>query len=72
MGDQPSDCGTAGVVGAEHLSQEHPERHKWREDSVVPTYPDRLQRLGEAIRREDLGEGKPTFLHELTSDESDL
>jgi hypothetical protein len=60
------------MVGAKNLSQEHPERHKWRVDAVVPTDPNRLKRLGEAIRREDLGEGKRTFLQELTSYKSDL
>jgi hypothetical protein len=60
------------MVGVKNLSQEHPERHKWREDSVIPTDPDRFKRLGEAIRREELGEGKPTFLQELKSYKSDL
>jgi hypothetical protein len=60
------------VVGAENLSREHPERHEWREDSVIPADPDRLQRLREAIGREDIGKREVTFLQELTSYESDM
>ena len=72
MGNQPSHCGSAGVVGAENLTQEHPERHEWREDSVIPADPDRLQRLREAMRREDICKRELTFLQELTSYKSDL
>jgi hypothetical protein len=45
MRDQPSHRGTTGVVGAEHLSQEHPECHEWCENSVVPACANRRECL---------------------------
>jgi hypothetical protein len=72
VSNKPGHRGTAGVVGAENLSQEHPERHDWREDSAFPADPDRLQRLREEIGREDISKRELTFLQELTSYESDL
>jgi hypothetical protein len=72
MGDQPSHGRTAGMVGAKNLSQEHPERHKWREDSVVPTEVDFFDDICEALCRKDLGERETTFLKKLLSQEVDL
>ena len=39
MGDQPSHRGTAGMVGAENLSEKIPERHERCEDPVLPDVP---------------------------------
>jgi hypothetical protein len=65
MGDQPSHCRTAGMVGAKNLSQEGPERHQRREDPVVPTEVDFFDDICEALCRKDLGERETTFVKKL-------
>jgi hypothetical protein len=60
------------MIGAEDLSQEDPERHQWRVDTVVPTKVEFLADLCETLCREDLGERETTFLKKLLSEEVDL
>src|SRR5262249_2770134 len=52
MRDQSRHRSTAGVIGAEDLPQEDPERHQRRVDTVVPTKLDLFEDLCEALRRE--------------------
>ena len=65
MRDQSGDGGAAGLVGVEHLAEEDPEGHQRGEDTVFPGALDFRQRVGEAPRREDVGEGEFTLLEEL-------
>ena len=60
------------MVGAEHLLEEDPKGHEWREDPVVPGGLDFFQSLGDALRGEDLGEGELAFLEELLTKEVKL
>jgi hypothetical protein len=50
MRDQSGHGSTAGVIGAEDLPEEDPERHQRRVDTVVPTKLDLLEDLCEALR----------------------
>jgi hypothetical protein len=68
MRDQAGDGGAAGLVGVEHLAEEDPEGHQRGEDAVLPGAPDFRQRLGEAPRRQDIGEGKFAALEELPAE----
>ena len=70
MGNQPSHRGTAGGVGAEHLSQEHPKCHESREDSVVPTCANRGECLRDDFRREHVRERQFSVLKKLLSQKS--
>jgi hypothetical protein len=72
MGNQPSHGGSAGLVRAEHLSQEHPERHEWREDSVVPACANRRECLRDDFRREHVRERRASVLKKLLSQKTDL
>jgi len=60
MCNQPGHRGTARGVGAEHLSQEHPECHEWREDSVVPAYANRRECLRDNGDDQELTKGGVT------------
>src|SRR6516162_6532505 len=72
MRNQPGHRGTAGLVGAEHLSQEHPECHQWREDSVVPACANRRECLRDDFRREHVRERQVSVLKKLLSQKSHL
>ncbi len=71
MGDQASDGGAAGVVGAEDLPQEDPERHQGGEHPVEPDA-NGGQRLGDDLLGEEIGEGEATVLQELAPETADL
>src|SRR5205807_284380 len=64
VGDQAGDGGTAGVVGAEDLPQENPERDQGGEDPVQPAGHGG-QCLGNGLLGEDVGERQVTVLKEL-------
>ena len=72
MCNQPGHRGTAGGVGAEHLSQEHPESHEWRVDAVVPACANRRECLRDDIRREDIAERQVSVLKKLLSQKTHL
>jgi hypothetical protein len=72
MRNQPGRCGTAGGVRTDHLSQEHPECHEWREDSVVPARADCLECLGDDFRREHVRERQVSVLKKLLSEKTHL
>ena len=71
VGDQAGDGGAAGVVGAEDLAQEDPQRHQRGEDPVQPAG-DGGQRLGDDLLGEDVGERQVAVLKELASEEVHL
>src|SRR5262249_42480049 len=71
MGEQPRDGGAAGVVGAEDLSEEDPERDQRGEDAGQPAS-DGGQRLGDGLFGEDVGERQVAVLKELLSQGGDL
>ena len=66
VGDQAGDGGAAGVVGAEDLAQEDPQRHQRGEDPVQPAA-DGGQRFGDDVLGEDVGERQVAVLEELPS-----
>src|SRR4029077_5358905 len=70
--DRAGDGGAAGLVGVEHLAEEGPEGDQRGEDAVLPGALDFRQRLGEAPRREDVGEGEFALLEELPAEGIDL
>jgi hypothetical protein len=72
MSNQPGYRGTAGLVAAEHLSQEHPQCHEWREDSVVPACANRGECLRDDFRREHVRKRQVSVLKELTSQKTHL
>jgi hypothetical protein len=72
MCNQPGHRGTAGVVGAENLSQEHPERYEWREDSVVPACANRRECLRNDFPREHVSERQVSILKKLLSQKTHL
>ena len=72
MCDQSRYCGGAGLIGAEDLPEEHPERHQRRVDALVPAEMDFLYDLGNALRREDIREGESPVLKELLPQKLDL
>src|SRR6516165_2488889 len=72
MRNQPSHRGTAGVVGAQNLSQEHPECHEWREDSVVPACANRSECLRNNFRREHVRERQISVLKKLLPQKTHL
>src|SRR5262245_60959549 len=67
-----ADGGAAGLVGVEHLAEEDPEGHQRGEDPVLPGGRDLGHRLGEAARRQDVGEGEFSLLEELPAEGVDL
>ena len=69
--DEAGDGGPAGVVGAEHLAEEHPQGDQQGEDPVKPPS-DGGQRVGEDIVGEDVGERQPAVLEELPPQEGGL
>ena len=71
MGDQAGDGGAAGVVSAEDLPEEDPQRHERGEHPVEPGA-DRSQRLRDDLLGEDVGERQVTVLEELPSQAADL
>ena len=71
VGDQAGDGGPAGVVGAEHLAEEHPQGDQRGEDPVQPPA-DGGQRLGEDVLGEDVGERQVAVLEELAAQEGGL
>ncbi len=71
VGDQAGDGGAAGVVGAEDLPQEDPERHQRGEHPVQPAG-DGDQRLRDHLLGEDVGERQVAVLKELPSEEVQL
>jgi hypothetical protein len=72
MRNQPGHRGTARGVGAEHLSQEHPERYEWREDRVVPACANRRECLRNDFRREHIRERQISVLKKLLSQKTHL
>jgi len=72
MRNQPGHRGTAGRVGAEHLSQEHPECHEWRVDAVVPACASRCKCLRDNFRREHVRERQVSVLEKLLSEKTQL
>src|SRR5262245_39001 len=71
VGDQAGDGGAAGVVGAEDLSEEDPQRDQRGKDPVQPTA-DGGQGLGNDLLGEDIGERQVAVLKELPSEETHL
>jgi hypothetical protein len=71
VGDQAGDGGAAGVVRAEDLAQEDPERNQRGEDPVQPAG-DRRQRLLDDVFGQDVGERQVAVLQELAAEEVDL
>src|SRR5262249_46248213 len=71
MGDQAGDGGTAGMVGAEDLSQENPECEQGGKDPVQPAA-ERRQRLGQNLLGENAGERQAAVLEKLASQKSRL
>ena len=50
------DCRTAGMVCAQNLTQEDPQRNQRRIDPVDPVLADRCRRLRDELLREDIAE----------------
>ena len=66
MGEEAGDGSAAGVVGAEDLAQEDPQRNQRGEDAVQPAG-EGGQRLGDDRFGEDVGERQVAVLKELPS-----
>ena len=71
VGEQAGDGGAAGVVGAEDLPQEDPERDQRRVDPAQPAGDGREGRC-DAVLGEDVGEGQVAVLEELAAQGTDV
>ena len=72
MSDQACDGRTTGMILAQHLPEEHPQRHQRRIDPVESDDIQRFQCLRYSTLRQYVGEGQVAVLQKLPPQKTHL